>query len=143
MKKFLEIKPEKGLGDFNFGMHIKEVTEFFGEPDETEILNDEDFETRINSYWEKGLTFFFEGDGNSVLACIETDNEDVTLYGRKIIGATEAEVVALMAENGYKDWEEENEEWGEKRITFEDIALDFYFENDELISVSWATLEDY
>ena len=46
-----------------------------------------------------------------------------------------------MAKNGFSEMETEEEEWGEKRITFEECAVDFYFEDDRLVSVSWASLD--
>jgi len=141
-KNYLEIKPNEGLGDFNFGLDISNIVKSFGEPDETEILKEEDFETKIISYWEKGLTFFFEGENNTIFLCVEADNEDLTLYGEKIIGKNEAFISNLMTSKGFTVTETEEEEWGEKRLTYEDLALDFYFEEDELISVSWASLDD-
>lgn len=141
MKKFLEVKPNVGLGDFEFGADISEIIKVLGEPDETEILNDDDFETKIISFWEKGFTFFFEGEEHTIFTCVEADNEDITLYGQKIIGKDEKFITELMAKNGFTEIETELEEWGENRLTFDEIGVDFYFEENQLISVSWASLD--
>jgi len=142
MKNYLEIKPNIGFGDFEFGSPTDELIEFFGNPDESEILEDEEFETKIISYWEKGFTFFLEGEDFTYFTCVESDNPDLSLFGQKIIGISEGELLHLLSKNGYTDFDAEDEEWGEKRITFEDLSIDFYFENDELISVSWASPEE-
>jgi len=141
MKNYLEIKPNEGLGDFKFGTDINEIIAVLGEPDETEILNDEDFETKIISFWEKGFTFFFEGEDYTIFTCVEADNDDITLYGKKIIGKDEKSIIKLMTDKGYSEMETEEEEWGEKRLTFEECAIDFYFEDGRLVSVSWASLD--
>lgn len=142
MNNLFEIKPNEGIGTFAFGTDINVIIKALGEPDETEVLNDDEFETKIISYWEKGLTFFFEGEDNTIFTCVEADNEELTLYGQKIIGADLNSIIGLMSKNGHTETEIEEEEWGEKRLTYEDAALDFYFEDDELVSVSWATLDD-
>jgi len=142
MKNYFEIKPNEGLGDFYFGDPVEELYAIFGEPDETEVLEEEDFNTKIISYWEKGFTFFLEGDNFEYFTCIESDNEEISLFGSKIIGFSEKELISFLGLNGFSEYESEDEEWGEKRITFEDLSMDFYFENDELISVSWALPEE-
>ncbi len=141
MIKFLEIKPDIGLGDFVFGDTIDVIKSALGEPDDTEILNDEDFETKIITYFEEGITFFFEGEDNSIFTCVEIDNEDALIFGKKIIGKNEKEIIGLMSDHGYTEYETDVEEWGEKRISYEKNAIDFFFQDDELISVSWASLD--
>ena len=141
MKNYLEIKPNVGLGDFEFGTDISEIIAVLGEPDETEIINEDDFETKIISFWEKGFTFFFEGENHTIFTCAEADNDEITLYGKKVIGKDEKFIIDLMAKNGYTETEKELEEWGETRLTFDEIAVDFYFEENQLVSVSWASLD--
>lgn len=142
MENLFDIKPGEGIGEFRFGTDINTITKVLGEPDETEILNDEEFETKIISYWEKGLTFFFEGENHTIFTCVEADNEELSLFGQSVIGSDLNTIVNLMEKNGYKETEIEEEEWGEKRLTYEDLALDFYFEEEELVSISWAILDD-
>lgn len=139
MKNFLEIKPNVGFGDFSFGDTAEELLAFFGTPDETEVLKDDDFEAKVVTYWEKGFTFFLEGENFTRFSCAESDYEGIQLFGEKIMGKSEEAMLALMSENGFDDYEAEDEEWGERRLSFDDLSLDFYFENDELVSVSWAS----
>ncbi len=139
MKNFLEIKPNIGFGDFEFGDDTQKIIDFFGNPDETEVLSDEDFEAKVITYWEKGFTFFLEGEKFSHFTCVESDNENITLFGKKIIGMQEVSLLSLMKDNGHENFEAEEEEWGEKRISFDELSLDFYLENDEVVSISWAS----
>ena len=47
----------------------------------------------------------------------------------------EKEIVRLMVDNQYFEQDIDNEVWGERRITFGEGNIDFYFEDDELLSV--------
>jgi len=44
--------------------------------------------------------------------------------------------VDLMVGNKYYEQDVDNEEWGERRITFNEGNIDFYLEEDELMSIS-------
>ena len=48
----------------------------------------------------------------------------------------------LLTNKGYKDIDTETHEWGEKRVSFDDAQVDFYFENGELISVNYGIFLD-
>ena len=80
------------------------------------------------------MTFFFEGD-NQNLTCIDISNPDITLFGKKIFDLNEKEIVNLMVENKYFEQDVDNEDWGERRVTFNEANIDFYFEDEELQSV--------
>ena len=45
------------------------------------------------------------------------------------------EIVRLMVDNHYFEQDVDNEVWGERRITFNEGNIDFFFEDDELMSV--------
>lgn len=54
---------------------------------------------------------------------------------------TENEIKTLMFDNGYSVLDEGQEEWGEKRMTFEDGLIDFFFDKEgKLVSVNWGVL---
>ena len=40
-----------------------------------------------------------------------------------------------MVDNHYYEQEVENEDWGERRVSFGEGNIDFYFDGDELIAV--------
>jgi hypothetical protein len=136
-----EIKPLNGFGDLLFGKEIKEVTEFLGEPDAIEEVNEEGFTGTTICFYEKiGLTAFFEGLASPKLAIIEVRDTSSTLFGKKVFGMSESEITTLMRSNGFHEEEKEKEEWGEERLSFHDALIDFYFENGELLLVNWGVM---
>ncbi len=137
----LEIGLLDGLDELKFGDSPETVKNLLGEPLEIEDIGDEgdeDLDTILWSYDELGLTVFFEGKNNHVLSCFETDNEATTLFGKKLFELSETEIIALMKENGLTQMDVEEEEWGEKRISFDEALIDFYFQNNKLVTVNWG-----
>ena len=136
-----EIKPKDGFGELKFGMESEEVIAVLGEPEEVEtIQDDDDFNTTILNYWETGISAFFEGTEKSVLSCFETDIEDSVLFGKKVFELTESQVLAVMKENGYEPAETEDEPDGERRISYDDALIDFFFHEGGLVAVNWGVL---
>jgi hypothetical protein len=142
MKKLtLEIKPKIGFGELEFGDTTEKLTSFLGEAEEIEDIEDEDdFNTVILNYWSKGITVFFEGVEKSVIACFEIDNQEATLFGKRIFDLDEKEVIELMKENGFTEIDTEIEEEGEKRLSFDQALIDFFFEDDILAAINWGVL---
>lgn len=142
MKKLTpEIKPKEGFGEIVFGESSDHVIAFLGEPEEVESFEDDDeFNTTILNYWEAGVSAFFEGIENSVLSCLETDIPDATLYGKKVFDMNEEAVIGLMKEHGFEVAETEEDPSGERRISYDDALIDFFFHEDELIAVNWGVL---
>jgi hypothetical protein len=144
MSNNLEIRPLVGFGELKFGAEQSVVENYFGEPQEIEDLPGEDDESdaEVWNYWDEGHTVFFDNDLKNKCTCFETDNEDATLFGKEIFDMGEKEVVDLLKANGFKDLDVEDEEWGERRVSFSDAVIDFYFEDNKLVSVSWGVMID-
>ena len=145
MKKLtLEIKPKIGFGELEFGDTTEKLTSFLGEAEEIEnieeIEDDADFNTVILNYWSVGITVFFEGVEKSVISCFEIDNPEATLFGKRIFELNEKEVIELMNANGFTEIESEIEEEGEKRLSFDQALIDFFFEDDVLAAINWGVL---
>lgn len=118
-----------------FGMSVDDVKHLLGEPTEIEnIDNGMDEETLVLHYDELGLTLFFEGEPR-LLNCIDTDNEETILFGQKVYDMQEKEVAQLMVANNYFAEDIETESWGERRVSFSEANVDFFFEDDELVSI--------
>ncbi|MBO7201813.1 MAG: hypothetical protein J6V54_10535 [Bacteroidales bacterium] len=129
------IELKKGLGNLTFDMALEDVKQILGEPTEMETIdNGMEEETLVLHYDDQNLTLFFEGE-TKLLNCIDTDNEDTVLFGQKIYTLTEKEIAQLMIANNYFAEDIETESWGERRVTFIEGNIDFFFENDELMSV--------
>ena len=142
MKKFTpEIKPKEGFGEIKFGESSDHITAILGEAEEVEIIEDDDeFNTIILNYWEEGISAFFEGVENSVLSCLETDIPESTLFGKKVFDLDEEQIITLMEEHGFEVAESEEDEEGERRISYDDALIDFFFHEGELIAVNWGVL---
>ena len=141
-KLTLEIVPKIGFGELKFGNTIEEILAFVGEAEEVEDIQEEEFNTVIMNYWEKGFSVFIEGNGaeRSIASCFETDNRTATLFGKKVFELKESEIIDLMKANGFKEIDTETEESGEYRLSFEDGLIDFFFEDKELLAVNWGVL---
>jgi len=133
---------KKGLGDIHFGCTPELVRALYGDPEDVEELEsaiDGIVESIVWNYPDAGLNFFFDAaNGEPTLSTIESDNLETVLFNARIFNITRDNLVDLMKENGYKDLEEEDETWGEHRVTFEDAQIDFYFADQELTLVSWS-----
>ena len=143
MENFV-IEPLKGFGEIPFGMTLDDAVKKLGSPNYYEELSDME-ETGNRSifyeYDDLDTNIYFEGITKSVVACFETENEEAVLYGTKVFELSRAEVVVLMQDNGFKELEEEDED-GEHRVSFNDAMVDFFFDGDKMIAVSWGVLVD-
>jgi hypothetical protein len=137
----LDIIPLKGLGQIQFGDTSESVIGLIGQPEDVENIEDVDeFNTVILYYWERGITVFFEGVEKSVVSCFETENAETTMFGKKIFTLSEKEIIDLMKSKGYDIAEEEREITGEKRISYDDALIDFFFMDGDLVTVNWGVL---
>ena len=137
----LEIVPKEGFGEIQFGDTSEKVITFLGQPEDVENIEDVDgFNTVVLYYYEQGITIFFEGRDKSVVACIETENPEAMMYGKTIFDMTEQDIIALMTEKGYEVAEMELETSGERRVSYDDAMIDFFFLDGDLIVVNWGVL---
>ncbi len=131
----LTIKLKKGVGDIEFGMPVEDVVKILGNADEVEnIDNAADESTTVLRYNDDGITIFCEGD-NPTVSCIDIANEDCTLFGENIFDLDERQLVTLMVKNNYTEQDVDEEDWGERRVSFPQGNVDFYFDEGELVSV--------
>jgi hypothetical protein len=131
----LTINIKQGLGDIRFQMPVEEVVSLMGTADEVEnIDNAADEPTTVLHYNDMGITMFFEGE-NPVLACIDVSNDECTIFGKEIFNMDERQIVALMVSNNYTEQDVDDEDWGERRISFPEGNIDFFLEDGELTSI--------
>ncbi len=137
----LDIEPKKGYGEIHFGETSEKVITFIGQPEDVENIEDIDgFNTVVLYYWELGVTVFFEGKEKSVVSCIETENPESLMFGKKIFEMNEQDIIALMGSKGYELAEVEMETSGERRVSYDDAMIDFFFSEGDLIAVNWGVL---
>jgi len=134
-----EIVLGQGIGDIKFGLSMEDVETIMGKPEEVETSEeDEEFEYEVWNYWEEGFSFYFDEDDDYRLGLIETANEEVTMFGKKIFQMKQSEVEALLKSNGLSNPDKDTLETGEKHITYEKEMLDMFFENDALVTVKFG-----
>ncbi len=140
----LDIKPQKGLNSLLFGTGTRDAESCFGKPEETETLGDTPEErSLIWHFWEKGFSLFFDVKQGIKFTCVEIDHPETLLWGKKIFSFSEPELKALFILQGYKEIDMEDHDWGERRISFDDALMDFYFEKGRMISINYGiTLEE-
>jgi hypothetical protein len=132
-----EIILKEGFGELRFGMQINQVINLIGNPSEVEEIGEDlEMPATVLYYEEKGLSLFFENLDQEKLSCINIETEDILLFGKQIFGKTSKEIVELMRENKIIEQTMDKEEWGEERISYEEYAIDFFFLDDKLNSVT-------
>ena len=139
----LTIKPEIGLGNILFGMHIDQVIEMIGQASYQEDIEDEDcFNSIMLAYDELNINLFFEGNGaSSILGDIEIENPKTILFNTKIFNLNQEQIINLMTTHGYDNSDTNfDEELKESCLSFEDAMIDFYFDNGKLTSINYGVL---
>lgn len=139
----LIIEPLKGYGDIKFGMSIDEVVNVFGTPSNLEelepIIEGNEISSILYDYDDIAVSVCFEGTDKLLVSSISTINEDATLFGEKIYEMNRNQIIDLMKRNGYKEFDEEEQE-GDTCLIYDELMLDFYFNEGELIDVVWGVI---
>ena len=134
------IEPLKGYGDLKFGMTLDEAVKIIGKPDKQEeiepIEDGDDSHIVVLDYYNLDLSLYFEGNSVSRLYNFYTVNEKTALYGAKMFDLNKDELIELMAKNGHKNYVEDTDDGD--CVTFEDVNIDFYFDENELAEVFWG-----
>ncbi len=144
----MEIAPQihllKGFGSLMFWTLISEAEIIYGKPEEIQVLEDPILETActVYHYWDLGFSLFFDNKNQKKLSSVEVDNRDTLLFGVKIFSLTEKELIELMKQNGFTLSDTEKQDWGEKRVSFDEAGLDCYFENNKLVSLNFGVIDE-
>ncbi|MDD2962935.1 MAG: hypothetical protein PHQ65_07155 [Bacteroidales bacterium] len=146
MKKInIEILPGIGIHGLKFGSTKQQVEIFLGLPDERDTIDAEDEmleEATVWHYWDLYLSVFFSGDNHNQLVAFETDHLEAVLFQKKIFKMNEKQLIDLLKEKKIYDLEEDTEPWGEKRLTFHDLGMDFYYDGNRLETINWSAWYD-
>ncbi|MBN2745234.1 MAG: hypothetical protein JXR34_00770 [Bacteroidales bacterium] len=137
----MEIKLLEGFDEITFGTSMESFIEKLGQPDQQEIISDDEdpVTTVLLQYDSLQTSFFFEGKNEKYyLNSCDSNNEDCQLFGNTIFTKSPKELIELFQNMGFEKHETATEEWGEMRLSFENSMADFYFENRKLISVIWG-----
>ncbi|HPU47407.1 MAG TPA: hypothetical protein PLQ91_07270 [Bacteroidales bacterium] len=140
--KKLEVIPLEGSNLFKFGDSQDTILEILGEPEDIEKYEEEDDEPATSIwFYEDTISLFFDeiDDDYYALKGIESSFPDTYFKGNKVIGLAYNDLKKFLNNAGYNKFDEEIEEWGEKRVSIEDDMVDFYLEDDEVVSVAWSS----
>ena len=124
-------------------MSIDEVVNVFGTPSNHEelepIIEGNEISSILYDYDDIAVSVCFEGTDKLLVSSISTINEDATLFGEKIYEMNRNQIIDLMKKNGYKEFDEEEQE-GDTCLIYDELMLDFYFNEGELIDVVWGVI---
>jgi len=122
-----------------FGAAMTDIEHILGKPDEVELLDDiDDCQSTVWHYWDQGFSIFFDENNSQLFGCVEIDNEEAILWGKKIFLLNEQQIIDLFKSKNYPQYETEVHEWGEKRLSFDEANIDFYFEKNKLTSINYG-----
>ncbi|MCE9540233.1 MAG: hypothetical protein K8R85_13600 [Bacteroidetes bacterium] len=135
----LEIIPSIGLSSLLFGSSMADAEKIFGETEEVQLIDElENFKTTVWHYWEIGFTLFFDEQNDQLFNCVEIDNSETQLWGIAIFELKEKQIIELFKSKGILLYETEQHDWGEKRLSFDEANIDFYFKQNKLISINYC-----
>ena len=135
----MEIIPGIGFSKLLFGASMADAVDAFGHPEETGLLDElEDSKSVVWHYWENGFTLFFEAQHQQIFNCVEIDNTGALLWGHRVFESNEKQIIELFKKKGILKYEKELHEWGEKRLSFDEAHIDFYFEKNKLNSINYC-----
>ena len=132
------------FSNYKFGQSIAEAELLFGKAEETQVLDDPILETSctVLHYWDLGFSLFFDNKNFKKFSSVEVDNDETTLFSKAVFKLKEVQLIELMKENNFALTDTEQQEWGEKRISFDEAGLDCYFENGKLVSLNFGVIDD-
>ncbi len=137
----MEIKPGIGISTLLFDTSMQEAEKVFGKADEVVKLDEiEDFQSTVWHYWEQGFSLFFDEQNKQAFCCVEIDNTLTEMWEKKIFDLNEKQIIELFKSKGINRHETEMQQWGEKRLSFDDVNIDFYFERNKLISINYGKI---
>ncbi len=141
MRSSFEIKPGIGFCKLLFGASRTDAEKAFGKPKDIQLIDDiAEFKTTVWHYWENGFTLFFDEQNNQLFNCVEIDNADALLWKQRLFDLKEKQIIELFKSKGFLQFDAEHHDWGEKRLSFDALNIDFYFEKNKLISLNYGKL---
>ncbi len=135
----MKILINEGTENIKFGACVDEFVKHMGEPDYIEKIDDFNEEDSMAYIYDKSQCIaFFEGLNVKELIILETKSPEILLFGEKIYGKDDIYIIKLMKDHQFEILDTEMTEWGDKRISFDEANIDFYFEDGKLTTVNWG-----
>jgi len=138
-----------GLDNLQFGITREAFKAIMGEPDEVEVIENEDFPEDQSEAWhydEVELSASFDKIEDWRLTSLAVSSPDYTFEGIDLIGLSQQEVMEQieMMELGDVSIEElsEDEENSQQIATLLDVSLNLWFDNGILSEIQWGPYWD-
>ncbi len=138
MNKYTEIIPGVGIGQLKFGLSRTEAEALLGKPDEVEKYSHSSFHDEPTEAWhydELELSLGFDESDDWRLVNIATTSEQCQIDGNKLFGHSHLALMNLLKSLGFDDLEAEETKGGQKLVTSDEKAINFWIENGELTEV--------
>ena len=134
----MEIIIGKGTSLVSFGLTESETESKLGEPNKSFLS---DFDCKRTQYFNHLLELSFEPENDNRLGWIEVHKPECELFGRKLIGIGQEEVLKFVGENCNEV--PEIEDYGSMvSVTFHSIWLELQFEFGKCSNINLGVLYD-
>ncbi len=128
----------KGVDQILFGITEKEAIEHLGKPNNTYETDDENKRIQYN---DKKLELTFEPENNNLLGWIEVHNPSAELFGKKVIGLPQQDVLDFLKKHIGEPTE--TEDYGSFVSShYADHWLELQFKFGHLQNVNFGSLYD-
>lgn len=136
MSKGQKILLGKGLEDLPFGVSRDEVKGLFGEPEEYDEIDLGDEKSIAWHYWDLGISLNFDESEDYALCTIEVASEDVSLFGKQLIGMKRSEIKEFLDDQkiGHSIDEVHN------GLAYPDVELNLWFNGGECAEIQWSKM---
>ena len=134
------IVPGYGVGELKFGLPREDVEKILGAPDEEALHEDPEMGTTVTwNYWRKGISVYFEEEDDYRLGCMEVEGGELFIWDENVYGFSKEKVAELAAAHGFHEIEVDDDKHDEC-LSVDAAGLNFFFEEDEVISVQAGVL---
>lgn len=137
----------KGLGEIEFGFSTDDVQRRLGKPDEAETLDPGTESTVMWFYVNKRLQIIFQTLATNEIKCVTqltSSHPAATLWGERIIGCPENEILALFKAHNYEGFTVASETVGEQRyksLRQESSRISLDFRDGVLQHILWGRVK--
>ncbi len=144
-----DIKLGQGMGDLQFGITREAFKSIMGEPDEVEVIENEEFPEDLSEAWhydEKEISASFDKLEDWRLTSLAVSSDEFTFEGIDLIGLSQQEVMEQIEMMGLGDVSVEelsdDEENSQQIATLLDVSLNLWFDNGILSEIQWGPYWD-
>lgn len=134
------ILPHIGFGSIKFGMEEHEVSNYLGDPDETEVQDYGDgAEANVLYYDEIGISMSFDKEADYKLVEISFENNNYKLHDKISVGMSKEDFLASLKALNMGDYELEDmkeDGFDDKELyVFEKENINIWLDDDAITSI--------